>query len=326
MASLIPDFPKLQNPTRVSVQSFIPLSNGPANLAVREKPGRPVLHALLRGDEEINVEDRQLNRYASWLLPPRTESRELDSIPLPGVHNSLLLGFNGSDEGNRSPLVDSKYEVAVQPSPPPRQKLNNKEQNDYYVNLGSAIRTLREELPLLFSKDLSYDIYRDDITFTDPFNSVQGIDNYKLIFWALRFHGRIFFRAIWVDIVRVWQPSERVILIRWTLKGIPRVPWEAHGQFDGTSKYKLDKDGKIYEHHVDNLAFNFPQKLKTASVLDLVTVAGCPTSPTPTFFGGPGISHSSNSAWLEGTTWLQFYWAVKNTLDLEGAQLVYRCC
>jgi len=42
-------------------------------------------------------------------------------------------------------------------------------------------------------------------------NTFEGIDNNKLVFWALQFHGRIFFKALWVDIVWVWQPSDKVI-------------------------------------------------------------------------------------------------------------------
>uniref|UniRef100_A0A0C9RQ12 TSA: Wollemia nobilis Ref_Wollemi_Transcript_4142_1713 transcribed RNA sequence n=1 Tax=Wollemia nobilis TaxID=56998 RepID=A0A0C9RQ12_9CONI len=292
MASLIPataDIPKPRTHPKAFSWSTCGIGNGngpPANLALRDKSGGPVLHTE---EKEMNAQQKP------WRL---LQGGEWDSIPFP-------------------------LEVAVQASPPPREKVENKQRNDYYVNLGSAIRTLREELPVLFSKDLTYDIYRDDITFSDPMNTFHGVENYKLIFRALRFHGRIFFRAIWVDIVRIWQPSDGVILVRWTVKGIPRVPWEAQGRFDGTSKYKLDKEGKIYEHQVDNLAFNFPPKLTTASVLDLVRAAGCPTSPTPTFFGGSGVSVLSN---LEGSTWLQFYWAVKNTLDLNDAPLIYGCC
>ncbi|CAH8356153.1 unnamed protein product [Eruca vesicaria subsp. sativa] len=32
--------------------------------------------------------------------------------------------------------------------------------DEFYINLGLAVRTLREDLPLLFTKDLNYDIYR----------------------------------------------------------------------------------------------------------------------------------------------------------------------
>ncbi|PKI69819.1 uncharacterized protein LOC116204869 [Punica granatum] len=189
----------------------------------------------------------------------------------------------------------------------------DKQQRDnFYVNLGLAVRTLREDMPLIFSKDLNYDIYRDDITFVDPLNTFTGIENYKLIFWALRFHGKILFREIALEVYRVWQPSENMILIRWNLKGVPRVPWEAKGEFQGTSRYKLDRNGKIYEHKVDNLAFNFPQPREPAvSVLDLVSA--CPASPNPTFLWGP--------VELQTSSWVEFYRAVRETLDREGSLL-----
>ncbi|KDP27700.1 hypothetical protein JCGZ_19823 [Jatropha curcas] len=199
-------------------------------------------------------------------------------------------------------------------SPPPPQDKQKHQKDDFYVNLGLAVRTLREDLPSLFAKDLNYDIYRDDITFLDPLNTFTGIEKYKLIFWALRFHGKILFREISVEIYRIWQPSENVILIRWNLKGVPRVPWEAKGQFQGTSRYKLDRNGKIYEHKVDNLAFNFPQPLKRpTSVLDLV--AACPASPNPTFLWGPSVD-------LYSSSWVEFYSAVRETLDQESCQLL----
>ncbi|CAI9768867.1 unnamed protein product [Fraxinus pennsylvanica] len=48
---------------------------------------------------------------------------------------------------------------------------------NYYVNTGYAIRTLREEFPELFHRELSFDIYRDDIVFKDPLNSFVAIYN-----------------------------------------------------------------------------------------------------------------------------------------------------
>ncbi|CAF2178101.1 hypothetical protein IGI04_027823 [Brassica rapa subsp. trilocularis] len=200
-------------------------------------------------------------------------------------------------------------QVKTMPSEQDKHQQHGKD--EFYINLGLAIRTLREDLPLLFSKDLNYDIYRDDITLVDPANTFSGIENYKLIFWALRFHGKILFRDISLEIYRVWQPSENMILIRWNLKGVPRVPWEAKGEFQGTSRYKLDRNGKIYEHKVDNLAFNFPHQLKPAtSVLDLVTA--CPASPNPTFMFGSSYSSS----------WIEFYQAVQRTLDKQQDQIL----
>uniref|UniRef100_A0A803P3G6 Uncharacterized protein n=1 Tax=Cannabis sativa TaxID=3483 RepID=A0A803P3G6_CANSA len=209
----------------------------------------------------------------------------------------------------QTPLADKSAQHNT-----PRGAHDKQPKDDFFVNLGLAVRTLREDLPLIFTKDLNYDIYRDDITFKDPLNTFSGIENYKLIFWALRFHGRILFREIYLEVFRIWQPSENVILIRWNLKGVPRVPWEAKGQFQGTSRYKLDRNGKIYEHKVDNLAFNFPQPLKpAASVLDLV--GACPASPNPTFlWAAPVEMHSSS--------WLEFYREVRKTLDQQGSNLL----
>lgn len=39
-------------------------------------------------------------------------------------------------------------------------KEEEEEKQNYYVNMGYAIRTLREEFPDLFYKELSFDIYR----------------------------------------------------------------------------------------------------------------------------------------------------------------------
>ena len=54
--------------------------------------------------------------------------------------------------------VQTKLEESV--TPPSRQKQESLERDNFYVNCGSAIRNLREELPALFYKDLNYDIYR----------------------------------------------------------------------------------------------------------------------------------------------------------------------
>lgn len=244
-------------------------------------------------------------------LLSQTKSSPKDKIfrhPIIAKHNSITFYPLALSSAVTSLQIPTLQDAQVK-TPPGAQDNKQHERDDFYVNLGLAVRTLREDLPRLFTRDLNYDIYRDDITFVDPLNTFTGIENYKLIFWALRFHGRILFREISLDVLRIWQPSENVILIRWNLRAVPRVPWEAEGQFQGSSRYKLDRSGKIYEHKVDNLAFNFPRPLKpAASVLDLVTA--CPASPNPTFLWGPVDAYSSS--------WVEFYRAVRETLTQEG--------
>ncbi|KAG6502511.1 hypothetical protein ZIOFF_034792 [Zingiber officinale] len=190
----------------------------------------------------------------------------------------------------------------------------NGHRSEFYLNVGLAVRTLRDDLPALFARDLNYDIYREDIVFIDPLNTFHGVENYRLIFWAVRFHGKILFKEIKLRIFRVWQPSENIILIRWELEGVPRVPWEARGTFQGTSWYKLDRNGKIYEHKVDNVALNFPQApIKPVTMMDFVAAA-CPPSPNLTFSAG---LPEDNFSWRY-SSWSELYRAVRSTLELEG--------
>lgn len=57
---------------------------------------------------------------------------------------------------------------------------------------------------------------------------------------------------------RIWQPDDSKIQMRWQVRGVPRVPWSAEGVFDGVSVYKLDREGKIFEHYVDNVILRDP--------------------------------------------------------------------
>lgn len=175
----------------------------------------------------------------------------------PAVHKGLQKPYG-------PPLGEEGFYVTLDEKPASQNLFGedsddaDRKARDYYANLGYAIRTLREDIPILFMKDLNYDIYRDDVVFKDPRNTFKGIDKYKLIFWSLRFHGRIFFRHVFVEIKRLWQIDDKCIRMRWTVHGFPRVPWEAEGTFDGVSEFKLDREGKIYSHSVNNVIFRDP--------------------------------------------------------------------
>ncbi|MDZ8222729.1 DUF2358 domain-containing protein [Nostoc sp. ChiVER01] len=111
-----------------------------------------------------------------------------------------------------------------------------------------VIETLKQDLPTLFEKDISYDIYTDDIYFKDPVNTFKYKFNYRIIFWTLRFHARLFFTQIYFDVHEVYQSAEDTILAKWTVRGVLRVPWKAGLLFNGYSTYKLNQDNLIYEH------------------------------------------------------------------------------
>jgi hypothetical protein len=115
-------------------------------------------------------------------------------------------------------------------------------------SIDQVIQTLKQDLPTLFEKDISYDIYTRDIFFKDPVNTFKGKFNYRIIFWTLRFHGRLFFTELFFDLHNVYSPNESTILAEWTVRGTLRVPWKARLLFNGTSTYQLTPEGLIHNH------------------------------------------------------------------------------
>ncbi|MEH1933507.1 MAG: DUF2358 domain-containing protein [Nostoc sp.] len=119
---------------------------------------------------------------------------------------------------------------------------------EFKLPVERVIKTLKQDLPTLFEKDISYDIYTEDIYFKDPVNTFKYKFNYRIIFWTLRFHARLFFTQIYFDVHEVYQSDEDTILAKWTVRGVLRVPWKADLLFNGYSTYKLNQDNLIYEH------------------------------------------------------------------------------
>ena len=123
-------------------------------------------------------------------------------------------------------------------------------QSEYQAQVQRVIETLQQDLPTLFQEDISYDIYTGDIYFNDPVNTFKWKFNYRIIFWTLRFHARLFFTEIYFDLHRVYQTAPDTIEADWTVRGTLRVPWRAPIYFDGHSTYKLTSQGLI-ERHLD---------------------------------------------------------------------------
>ena len=116
------------------------------------------------------------------------------------------------------------------------------------LQIEELITTLKQDLPTLFEKDISYQIYTQDIYFSDPVNKFKGKFNYRIIFWTLRFHAQLFFTQIAFDLHDVSESDNNTILAAWTVRGVLRVPWQAKLLFNGYSTYKLNADCLIYEH------------------------------------------------------------------------------
>lgn len=214
--------------------------------------------------------------YHEWVSFQRAE---IDWLPVVSV------AMDDEPTPHSLSTVGTTYAVQT-PTPPPVENTREKGP-DFYLNAGDAIRTLRRELPALFQQDLTYDIYREDIVFRDPRNTFAGLERYKSIFKTVRVFGRIFFRPqkIEVEILRIWQPSEHKIVIRWQIHG---EPWQMPGfykesRLDGTSEFKLDSNGKIYEHKVDTKTMAPGNYMNVLSSMLNLSVAR-QQNATPSFF------------------------------------------
>jgi hypothetical protein len=111
-----------------------------------------------------------------------------------------------------------------------------------------AIATLKQDLPNLFQKKISFHIYSPDILFQDPINRLKGKFSYRLIFWVLRLQAKLFFTKIIFDLHRVEPESGETIFAEWTVRGTLWLPWKPKLVFSGYSSYKLNQSGLISEH------------------------------------------------------------------------------
>ena len=150
--------------------------------------------------------------------------------------------------------------------------------DEFKLRTGTAVRTLRRELPLLFEQDLTYDIYADDITLRDAQHlgagSLHGKQAYKGWAATLRRFRALFFHDVTFSItgLQLLPRSGRSetcglmdeIVVRWCVQGTPRMFFapllQGQLRWDGQFKYTLNSVGLIEEHVVDNRLFLSSQK------------------------------------------------------------------
>ncbi|CAD7704194.1 unnamed protein product [Ostreobium quekettii] len=284
-------------------------------------PGAPAeVGDCMNAESQLGVEEGSGRDGAG---PCAREGKVVDAearrVYLEGMYRRAGLGHLGSMGGRVVPMAIQvvepevneqrvQSEVSTAPSGG-----NGDDDPDFYANVGDALLTIRHEIPLLFEKDLTYDIYREDIVFRDPRNSFQGVRNYKILFWSLRIHGWIFFRKIGVEVKSVCQVSEREIRMRWCVHGIPRIPWEAEGIFDGVSIYKLDRHGKIYEHEVSNVIFRDPPVFRIPLLANLSLAPRRARQPCP------GAWSLSLLYLIQRFSWVRMYLVVLMSMQLRNA-------
>jgi hypothetical protein len=162
------------------------------------------------------------------------------------------------------------------PSPPPRRG----RAPDYYANVGSIIEHLRADYPRLFTSSPDLTRYAENILFTERSTgyAVEGKDGYERLMWCVRANSRLFFTKPSIAITSLYHDNDAgVIYLRWRFSAMPRV-WglmrsPPHVVLDAMSVYKINEDGFIAEHCLDNQAPVRPKlRAKIEDILALGTI------------------------------------------------------
>ena len=190
------------------------------------------------------------------LLTPNT-SVDLSRVPLNAAVNVEERSSSGARTGSRRRRDDAILFSS-----------SLIEKNVFHVNAGKAIATLQEELPFALDQELTYDIYSEDIQFVDNVSpqlsrkatSSSGKDAYRRVLWAVRFHNWLFFSKSRVDVHKLWTTDgDRTIKVRFSVRAKPRLANQitaarsASVTLDAISTYRLDTNGKICYHAIENV-------------------------------------------------------------------------
>ncbi|XP_043254276.1 uncharacterized protein LOC122398470 [Colletes gigas] len=153
------------------------------------------------------------------------------------------------------------------------EKASPKDRKPSEAQLQHVFDTLSKELPALFIKTMTYEMYTQDIIFINNIRgtSTTGIINYVKQIAFLKILGHIKFAYVKFDILKItMHPEDSSVKVRWRIIGITgthvflqfwRVKiWrmkqhirDQNSWYDGFSTFYVNNDGKIFKHVVDKM-------------------------------------------------------------------------
>ena len=125
--------------------------------------------------------------------------------------------------------------------------------SEFELNLGRAIDALRSDVPAFADRELSWDIYSDNVQLADPSGvQTRGLQNYKQFFGVIRMFRRVMIDKVDITFKLRYDWSSKIIKVTWYSK------WYARGSskaayVDATSSFHLDDQGKVFKHVVDRV-------------------------------------------------------------------------
>ena len=132
----------------------------------------------------------------------------------------------------------------------------------FKLNQGRAIDILRRDYPLFLMEKPDLSIFTPEVVLRDPSGKrLSGLRQYERVFDMMRFLRRTTMQD--GEITNRIVVNDETIRVRWSAKlwmrdpalGITSLPNgdQALVHLDGVSVYDLDKEGKIYQHTLENI-------------------------------------------------------------------------
>lgn len=161
------------------------------------------------------------------------------------------------------------------------------ERQEFNMNLGKAMDTLKKDIPEILRTAPDYSIYHKEITVIDPSGvRLEGLENYKSSMAFFRSFIKFWFSASSrLQHRTVYDFCRSSIRVSWNLVLIPKIGLGRPVFLDGVSHYKLDpKSGKIIEHKIENLVMNdtpVAPPYGIFSILQQEVMGGAQRQPVP---------------------------------------------
>jgi len=173
---------------------------------------------------------------------------------------------SGSPRGLSEFMPSTRRTQSTVPLSPPTSsvlKMICDERQEFEVNLGKAVDTLKKDYPHILTCPPDFSVYSPNLEVVDPSGvKIHGVKNYKNAFRLVHAVVNLFYcperSLLTFRLVFDWARNE--IRVSWNAEVIPKAIFggtKTTLHVDGISVYVFDKaSGKIVQHRVEHLMIN----------------------------------------------------------------------
>lgn len=162
--------------------------------------------------------------------------------------------------------LQAKTEAEEDVSSSSNPSIDSYDRQEFEMQVGRAMDTLRDDYPYILEKDLDYSIYHSDLELIDPSGvHLHGLKNYENAIRLVHTMVGIFYCPDQSDLKfrMCFDKARQNIRIHWNARVVPKAIFGGYKttlHLDGISIYELDRmTGIITQHRLERLVMNDDQ-------------------------------------------------------------------